>query len=200
MQVFRFKRHPLAVAVGMVAGLGGVGGHQVASAQDDISLEEVVVTAQRREESLLEAPVAVTTFDSMQLEELKANSLDQDIFDMFVTALDEAEEGRFDALVIGNEGKHFCAGANVFVIWMASQQGDFELVDGMVRGMQSVLMRVRYFHKPIVAAPFGMVLGGGAEVSMACSRRVAAAETFIGLVETGSVGLIPAPIGLPPVP
>ncbi|MBM3121796.1 MAG: 3-hydroxyacyl-CoA dehydrogenase/enoyl-CoA hydratase family protein, partial [Chloroflexi bacterium] len=125
----------------------------------------------------------------------KANSLDQDIFDMFVTALDEAEEGRFDALVIGNEGKHFCAGANVFVIWMASQQGDFELVDGMVRGMQSVLMRVRYFPKPIVAAPFGMVLGGGAEVSMACSRRVAAAETFIGLVETGSVGLIPAGTG-----
>jgi 3-hydroxyacyl-CoA dehydrogenase len=125
----------------------------------------------------------------------KANSLDQDIFDMLVTALDEAEDGRFEALVIGNEGKHFCAGANVFVIWMASQQGDFDMVDGMVRGMQSVLMRVRYFHKPIVAAPFGMVLGGGAEVSMACSRRVAAAETFIGLVETGSVGLIPAGTG-----
>ncbi len=125
----------------------------------------------------------------------KANSLDQDIFDMLVTALDEAEDGRFDALVIGNEGKHFCAGANVFVIWMASQQGDFDLVDTMVRGMQGVLMRMRYFHKPIVAAPFGMVLGGGAEVSMACSRRVAASETFIGLVETGSVGLIPAGTG-----
>lgn len=125
----------------------------------------------------------------------KANSLDQDIFDMLVTALDEAEAGRFDALVIGNEGKHFCAGANVFVIWMASQQGDFDLVDSMVRGMQSVLMRMRYFPKPIVAAPFGMVLGGGCEVSMACSRRVAAAETFIGLVETGSVGLIPAGSG-----
>ena len=125
----------------------------------------------------------------------KANSLDQDIFDMLVTALDEAEGGRYDALVIGNEGKHFCAGANVFVIWMASQQGDFDQVDTMVRGMQGVLMRIRYFHKPIVAAPFGMVLGGGAEVSMACSRRVAAAETFIGLVETGSVGLIPAGTG-----
>ncbi len=125
----------------------------------------------------------------------KANSLDQDIFDMVVTAMDETEEGRFDALVIGNEGKHFCAGANVFVIWMASQQGDFDLVDGMVRGMQNALMRVRYFPKPIVAAPFGMVLGGGAEVSMACSRRVAAAETFIGLVECGTVGLVPAGSG-----
>jgi len=125
----------------------------------------------------------------------KANSLDQDIFDMLVTALDEAEAGRFDALVIGNEGKHFCAGANVFVMWMASQQGDFDQVDAMIRAMQSVLLRMRYFPKPIVAAPFGMVLGGGAEVSMACSRRVAAAETFIGLVETGSVGVIPAGTG-----
>ncbi len=106
-----------------------------------------------------------------------------------------ADEDRFDALVIGNEGKHFCAGANVFVIWMASQQGDFALVDGMVRAMQSALMRVRYFPKPIVAAPFGMVLGGGAEVCMASSRRVAAAETFIGLVEVGSVGVIPAGTG-----
>jgi 3-hydroxyacyl-CoA dehydrogenase len=125
----------------------------------------------------------------------KANSLDQDIFDMLVTALDEAEEDRFDALVIGNEGKHFCAGANVFVMWMASQQGDFQLVDNMVRAMQSVIMRMRFFHKPIVAAPFGMVLGGGVEVSMACSKRVAAAETFVGLVETGSVGIIPAGTG-----
>ena len=125
----------------------------------------------------------------------KANSLDQDIFDLIVAALDEAEHGRFDALVIGNEGSHFCAGANVFVIWMASQQGDFELVDSMVRGMQSILMRMRFFPKPIVAAPHGMVLGGGAEVSMACARRVAAAETFIGLVECGTVGLIPAGTG-----
>lgn len=125
----------------------------------------------------------------------KANSLDQDIFDLIVAALDEAEQGRFEALVIGNEGAHFSAGANVFVIWMASQQGDFELVDNMVRGMQSILLRMRYFPKPIVAAPHGMVLGGGAEVSMACARRVAAAETFIGLVECGSVGLIPAGTG-----
>jgi 3-hydroxyacyl-CoA dehydrogenase len=125
----------------------------------------------------------------------KANSLDQDIFDLIVRAMDEAEEGRFEALVIGNEGTHFCAGANVFVIWMGSQQGDFELVESMVQGMQSILMRMRYFPKPIVAAPHGMVLGGGAEVCMACARRVAAAETFIGLVECGTVGLIPAGSG-----
>ncbi|MGD8822283.1 MAG: 3-hydroxyacyl-CoA dehydrogenase NAD-binding domain-containing protein, partial [Anaerolineales bacterium] len=125
----------------------------------------------------------------------KANALDQDIFDLMVYAMDEAEAGRFDALVIGNEGQHFSAGANVFVIWMAAQQGDFELIENMVDGMQQVLLRMRYFPKPIVAAPHGMVLGGGAEVIMACSRRVAAAESFIGLVETGSVGLVPAGSG-----
>ena len=77
MSIHAYKQRPIAVAVGMVAGLAGVAGHQGARAQDDVSLEEVVVTAQRREESLLETPVAVTTFDSVQLEELKANSLDQ---------------------------------------------------------------------------------------------------------------------------
>jgi 3-hydroxyacyl-CoA dehydrogenase len=125
----------------------------------------------------------------------KANALDQDIFDMLVKAMDAAEEDRFDALVIGNEGQHFSAGANVFVIWMNSQQGEFDAIDTMVDAMQSVLMRMRYFPKPIVAAPHGMVLGGGAELCMSCSKRVAAAETFIGLVEVGTVGLIPAGSG-----
>ena len=124
----------------------------------------------------------------------KANSLDQDIFDMLSWSMDEAETGRFEGLVLGNEGQHFCAGANVFVLWMASQQGDFDQVDRLIRGMQSGVLRMRYFPKPIVAAPFGMTLGGGAEVVMSCARRVAAAETFIGLVEVG-VGLIPAGTG-----
>jgi 3-hydroxyacyl-CoA dehydrogenase len=124
-----------------------------------------------------------------------ANALDQDIFDMLVHAMDQAEEGRFEALVIGNEGRHFSAGANIFLIWMAAQQEDFDQIEALVAGMQSILMRLRYFPKPVVAAPHGMVLGGGAELSMACSRRVAAAETFIGLVEAGTVGLIPAGTG-----
>jgi 3-hydroxyacyl-CoA dehydrogenase len=125
----------------------------------------------------------------------KANALDQDIFDMMSFALDEAEDGRFDALVIGNDGQHFCAGANVFLIWMAAQQEQWDQIDQLVKGMQEGLMRIRYFTKPVVAAPHGMVLGGGAELCMACAKRVAAAETFIGLVEAGTVGLIPAGTG-----
>jgi len=124
-----------------------------------------------------------------------ANALDQDIFNMLTHAMDLADEGGLDAIVIGNEGRHFSAGANIFLVWMAAQQGDFDQIETMVEGMQSVLMRMRYFPKPVVAAPHGMVLGGGAELSMACSKRVAAPETFIGLVETMSVGVIPAGTG-----
>ncbi|MCJ7569532.1 MAG: 3-hydroxyacyl-CoA dehydrogenase/enoyl-CoA hydratase family protein [Anaerolineales bacterium] len=123
-----------------------------------------------------------------------ANALDQDIFEMLTHSLDLAEEGELDAIVIGNEGQHFSAGANIFLVWMAAQQEDYDQIDAMVEAMQSVLMRMRYFHKPIIAAPHGMVLGGGAELSMACSKRVAAPETFIGLVEMG-VGVIPAGTG-----
>ncbi len=123
-----------------------------------------------------------------------ANALDQDIFDMLEHALDQAEDGRFDALVIGNEGQHYCAGANIMLIWMGAQQDAFDQIEVMIRGMQDGLMRIRYFPKPIIAAPHGMVLGGGAELSMACAKRVAAAETFIGLVEMG-VGVIPSGSG-----
>lgn len=124
----------------------------------------------------------------------QANALDQDIFDMIAHAMDLAEDGRFDALVIGNEGQHFSAGANIFLIWMAAQQEQFDQIEALVKGMQDQLMRMRYFPKPIVAAPHGMVLGGGAELCMNCSKRVAAAESFIGLVEMG-VGVIPAGSG-----
>jgi 3-hydroxyacyl-CoA dehydrogenase len=123
-----------------------------------------------------------------------ANALDQDIFDMMVYALDQAEEDVFDAIVIGNEGQHYSAGANIFLVWMAAQGEDFDQIEAMVAGLQDILMRIRYFPKPIVAAPHGMTLGGGAELTMACAKSVAAAETFIGLVEMG-VGVIPAGTG-----
>jgi len=124
----------------------------------------------------------------------KANALDQDIMEMITHALDVAEDGRFDALIIGNEGRHYSAGANIFVMWMAAQQGDFDQIEEGTRGMQQVLMRMRYSPIPIIAAPFGMTLAGGCEVTMACSKRVASADTAIGLVEVG-IGLIPAGTG-----
>ncbi len=123
-----------------------------------------------------------------------ANALDADIFEMLSTAMDWADAGEFDALVIGNEGQHFSAGANIMLIWMAAQQEAFDQISDLIEGMQQTLMRMRYFRKPVVVAPHGMVLGGGAELTMAASKRVGAAETFIGLVEMG-VGVIPGGTG-----
>jgi 3-hydroxyacyl-CoA dehydrogenase len=121
----------------------------------------------------------------------KANALDADIFDMAEKALEELEKDEWQGMVIGNQGEHFCAGANIFMIAVAAQQQQFDQIDELIRKMQGIMQQMRYSPKPIVAAPFGMVLGGGCEVVLAAPRVVAAAETYIGLVEVG-VGLVPA--------
>jgi 3-hydroxyacyl-CoA dehydrogenase len=124
----------------------------------------------------------------------KANALDDDIFGLAREALDELQKEEWVGLVIGNEGKHFSVGANIFAIAVAAQQGEFEVLDGAIRKMQGLLQAIRFAPKPVVAAPFGMTLGGGCELVMAAPRVVASAETYIGLVEVG-VGLIPAGTG-----
>jgi len=121
----------------------------------------------------------------------KANSLDPDIFAMAGTALEELQQEGWKGLVIGNQGEHFCAGANIFMVAVAAQQGQYDQIDELVREMHRIMQGMRYSSKPIVAAPFGMVLAGGCEVVLAASRAVAAAETYVGLVEVG-VGLVPA--------
>jgi 3-hydroxyacyl-CoA dehydrogenase len=123
-----------------------------------------------------------------------ANALDPYIFAMLSTGLEELEKDQWKGMVIGNQGKHFCAGANIFTMAVAAQQEEFDTIDQSVREMQRIMMGMRYSPKPVVVAPFGMVLGGGCEVVMAASRVVAAAEAYIGLVEVG-VGLIPAGCG-----
>ena len=124
----------------------------------------------------------------------KANALDEDIFNLAQEALDELAKDEWSGLVIGNEGKHFCVGANIFTIAVAAQQGEFELIDAAVRKMQGLLQSIRFAVKPVVVAPFGMTLGGGCELVMASPRVVASAETYVGLVEVG-IGLIPAGTG-----
>ncbi|MBN1149130.1 MAG: enoyl-CoA hydratase/isomerase family protein [Anaerolineales bacterium] len=120
----------------------------------------------------------------------KMNALDVDIFSIIQDALDMAETG-FEGLVIGNEADNFSAGANVFLIVMNAQGGQWNELDALVKGLQDLLMRIRYFPKPVVMAPAGLALGGGAEMTMSGSRVVAAAELYTGLVEVG-VGVIPA--------
>jgi len=123
-----------------------------------------------------------------------ANALDEDIFKLAERALAELGKPEWAALVVGNQGKHFCAGANIFPMAVAAQQGQLEYIDLAIRTMQSLLQRMRASLKPIVVAVHGMSLGGGVEVLMAGTRAVAAAESYIGLVEMG-VGLIPAGTG-----
>jgi len=120
----------------------------------------------------------------------KMNAIDDDVMNLLNSALDRAETD-FEGLVVGNQGEHFSAGANIFLILMAAKNGMWELLDGMVRKLQDVNMRMRYFPKPVVIAPAGLALGGGAEVTMHGNRVVAAAELYTGLVEVG-VGVIPA--------
>jgi len=120
----------------------------------------------------------------------KMNALDPDIFAMGYTALEELEKG-YAGLVIGNQGENFSVGANVFNVVMAAEAKQFDQIEQGVKGMQDLLMNFRYCSKPVVAAPFGMALGGGAEMAMAADRICAAGETYMGQVEVG-VGLLPA--------
>ncbi|MGE5124333.1 MAG: 3-hydroxyacyl-CoA dehydrogenase family protein, partial [Acidobacteriaceae bacterium] len=121
----------------------------------------------------------------------KVNSLDEDIFNMILEAQDRTLTD-LEGLVIGNEADNFCAGgANIMMVVMAAQMGLWDQLESGVKKMQDLNMRSRYFPKPIVVAPFGLTLGGGAEITMYSSRVVAAAELYIGMVEFG-VGVIPA--------
>ena len=120
----------------------------------------------------------------------KMNVLDDDIFNMIIKALDLVERD-FEGLVIGNEGDNFSAGANLFMVVVAAQNQMWDQLDEAVQKMQGFGMRMRHFPKPVVAAPAGLALGGGAEIIMASNRVVSSVELYTGLVEVGA-GVIPA--------
>jgi 3-hydroxyacyl-CoA dehydrogenase len=120
----------------------------------------------------------------------KMNVWDEDIANMYTQALDTVE-AEFEGLVVGNDADNFSAGANLFMVVMAAQNGMWEMLEAAVKKMQDINMRSRYFPKPVVIAPVGLALGGGAEVIMHGGRVVAGAELYTGLVEIGA-GVIPA--------
>ncbi len=120
----------------------------------------------------------------------KMNALDDDIFRMFQLGLDRLEDD-FDGLVIGTEADNFSAGANLFLVVMLAQGQAWEQLNLEVQRMQGIGMRMRYAPKPVIVAPAGLALGGGAEIIMHASRVVAGAELYTGLVELGA-GVIPA--------
>jgi 3-hydroxyacyl-CoA dehydrogenase len=120
----------------------------------------------------------------------KANAIGEDILVMANYAMEELEKN-YEALVIGNQGQHFSAGANLMLILMLAQEGEWDEIDRAVRMFQQMNMRIKYAPKPVVVAPHGMTLGGGCEIVLHAPRVRAYAESYIGLVEIGA-GVIPA--------
>jgi len=122
----------------------------------------------------------------------KMNALDELINEMYTRALDKLDAGEFEALVVGNDhGRAFSAGANILGVLMAAAQKQFDQIEAGVKALQDLLMRAKYSSRPVVTAPHGLVLGGGAEVTMHSAATVAHGELYMGQVEAG-VGLIPA--------
>ncbi len=120
----------------------------------------------------------------------KMNALGTDISQMMAQASEELEED-WVGLVIGNQGKHFSTGANLHMLVERAQQGEWDQVEAALKMAQDGLMAFRHGPKPVVSAPFNMVLAGGAEVMMGAAAICAAAESYVGQVET-RVGLVPA--------
>ncbi|MCZ8514709.1 3-hydroxyacyl-CoA dehydrogenase/enoyl-CoA hydratase family protein [Paenibacillus filicis] len=118
------------------------------------------------------------------------NAIGGDILQMINRSVEEVRRG-FDGLVIANQGKNFCVGANLMLLLMEAQDEEWDEIDGIIRLFQDTMYRLKRFEKPVVAAPHRMALGGGVEVCLPADRIVASAETYFGLVEFG-VGLIPA--------
>ena len=120
----------------------------------------------------------------------KMNSIGADTVQMLQAGVREASRN-FAALVVGNEGVHFSAGANLMLVLIEAQDENWDELDAMVRAFQGATMGLRYADVPVVVAPAGLALGGGCEIALHADRVQAAGEAYIGLVEVG-VGLIPA--------
>ncbi len=120
----------------------------------------------------------------------KMNSIGGDTVQMIGAGIAEAER-HFEALVVGNEAVNFSAGANIMLLLLEAQEGNWDEVDLMVQGFQCATSALRFAKVPVVVATAGLALGGGCEVVLHADRVQAAAESYIGLVEFG-VGLIPA--------
>ncbi|RTD99679.1 3-hydroxyacyl-CoA dehydrogenase/enoyl-CoA hydratase family protein [Paenibacillus whitsoniae] len=118
------------------------------------------------------------------------NAIGADILTMIQQSVDEVRSN-YRGLVVANEGKNFCVGANLMLLLMEAQDGEWDEVDGIIRLFQNAMLKLKRLEKPVVAAPHKMTLGGGVEACLPADMTIFSAETYYGLVEVG-VGLIPA--------
>jgi 3-hydroxyacyl-CoA dehydrogenase len=119
----------------------------------------------------------------------KMNTIGGDVLQGINKAIDLAEK-EHQGLVIGNQAANFTVGANIGMIFMMAVEQEYDELNMAIKMFQDTMMRVRYSSIPVIVAPHGMTLGGGCEMSMHADKVVAAAESYIGLVEFG-VGVIP---------
>ncbi|GGH28949.1 3-hydroxyacyl-CoA dehydrogenase/enoyl-CoA hydratase family protein [Paenibacillus segetis] len=118
------------------------------------------------------------------------NAIGADILMMIQQSLEEVRSN-FEGMVIANQGRNFCVGANIMLLLMEAQDEEWDEIDSIIRMFQNTMYQVKRFEKPVVAAPHRMTLGGGVESCLPADQVIAAVETYYGLVEFG-VGLIPA--------
>jgi len=120
----------------------------------------------------------------------KMNVVGSEILEGIQKSIDIAEKN-YRGLVIGNDAANFSAGANIAMMLMLAIEQEFDELDMAIRVFQNTVARIRFSGIPVAVAPHGLTLGGGCEMTMHADVAVAAAETYIGLVEVGA-GLIPA--------
>ncbi|MET7027824.1 3-hydroxyacyl-CoA dehydrogenase/enoyl-CoA hydratase family protein [Sediminicola luteus] len=119
----------------------------------------------------------------------KMNTIGGDVLAGLNKGIDLAEKD-FQGLVVGNQAANFSVGANIGMIFMMAVEQEYDELNMAIKMFQDTMMRMRYSSIPTIAAPHGMALGGGCELSLHADKVVAAAETYMGLVEFG-VGVIP---------
>ena len=119
----------------------------------------------------------------------KMNTIGGDVLAAVNKAIDLAEKN-YQGLVIGNQAANFSVGANIGMIFMMAAEQEYDELNMAIKYFQDTMMRMRYSAIPTISAPHGMALGGGCEISLHADKVVAAAETYMGLVEFG-VGVIP---------
>lgn len=120
----------------------------------------------------------------------KMNTIGGDTIEILHAGITEAATN-FSALVVANDAVNFCAGANLMLVLLTAQEGEWDDLDMIVRAFQGAMMALKTSPVPVVVAPAGLTLGGGCEMGLHADRVQAAAETYMGLVEVG-VGLLPA--------
>jgi 3-hydroxyacyl-CoA dehydrogenase len=119
----------------------------------------------------------------------KMNTIGGDVLAGINKAIDIAQKD-FQGLVVGNQAANFSVGANIGMIFMMAVEQEYDELNYAIKYFQDTMMRMRYSSIPTISAPHGMALGGGCEISLHADKVVAAAETYMGLVEFG-VGVIP---------